>query len=118
MTKILLFILIGLVAVFLLFPTQSKSFLGNILPSSNQTNTTDDNTTIDDVNITEDEEDNTVIGTSTTTTTTMFYDITKAIGKPSNQFGLFNCERDSDCSLYMNCNTCICNPSDGMCYLI
>lgn len=37
-----------------------------------------------------------------------------SIGRPSNEFGEFDCKYDSDCNIYFDCSNCYCDG--GVCY--
>ena len=38
------------------------------------------------------------------------------LGTPSNKYGVFPCNYDSDCKIYFDCDTCFCDKASGDCY--
>lgn len=56
--------------------------------------------------------------TPTTTTTTLEEQIIvdpAVLGYPCNKYGCFPCNFNTDCVIYFDCETCICEKDSGNC---
>lgn len=109
MSKGIALVIIAIIALYYFQPsifagiTDNIPFLsGNTQNNTNQTYYTSNTTTTNLQSI----------ATTESTTTTQPGDI----GKPTNNYGQFNCQYDSDCTIYLECTDCKCRTTDGICY--
>ena len=98
-----MYIVIGIVVLYFFQPSIFTNLTANIPFFNNNSSTTTSTTVPDSVTTTTIISSQSVINGSD-------------LGRPSNNYGFFNCNYDSDCTIYLECTDCKCRVSDGMCY--
>lgn len=99
-----IYVIIGIVALYFFQPQIFTNLTSSIPFFNNNVSIVNTTTTIPESVV--------------TTTTMVFQSVVNGsdLGRPSNNYGFFNCNYDSDCTIYLECTDCKCRVSDGMCY--